>query len=433
MLLVLTITNILSFCMLMGDARVVEDIKLFDEIDLSALTEAPGSHSNSKAYVFTKTTGDLIAPANISYAFARESFLIKQFSVKTYLQVAKDSDGGTIVFLSNRQGDEAFSLEFTRKSDSIEVDAVFRVAKTSRTVDCKFKNIGSKIPKDEWLHLDVRIYLLEKLLRCEIKTAKGDIFYRNSIIDNVAIIDQPIEPFPLNGTLRMAQKFLPVSEHLPVITEQFVGNLQDVIISFGDPNCTILIDDSKVPATVKPTIQQSTATKRTTPAPTSVQCPTTSAKDDTCPGDGKKHQNGEKWDDGKNGDCECKKGNTFCVKQVRRCVQGGKVFSDGDTWDDTSNCDKCRCDNGVVRCGSTTRTYRKSCDLTCDKKVCENPKDGCYCPENMVLLDGKCQDEVACPCMINGQKYKPGSYIINCDVCVCSSGKQPTCYKGIYC
>ncbi|CAB4004597.1 Hypothetical predicted protein [Paramuricea clavata] len=83
-----------------GDARLVEDIKLFDVVDLSGVNETTGYHSNSKAYEFTATVGPLIAFANVSTQFAKDAFLINKFTVKAYLLPAAGSKGGTIVFFS---------------------------------------------------------------------------------------------------------------------------------------------------------------------------------------------------------------------------------------------------------------------------------------------------------------------------------------------
>jgi hypothetical protein len=80
---------------------VVEDIKLFDVVDLSGVNETTGyPHSDSKAYEFTDKKINLVAFANVSSQFAREAFLINQFTVKAYFLPAVGSSGGTIVFFS---------------------------------------------------------------------------------------------------------------------------------------------------------------------------------------------------------------------------------------------------------------------------------------------------------------------------------------------
>ncbi len=79
---------------------MVEDIKLFDVVDLSGVNETTGYHSDSKAYEFTDKKIDLVAFANVSSQFAREAFLINQFTVKAYFLPAVGSSGGTIVFFS---------------------------------------------------------------------------------------------------------------------------------------------------------------------------------------------------------------------------------------------------------------------------------------------------------------------------------------------
>jgi hypothetical protein len=91
-------SKILIVCL--GDARLVEDIRLFDVVDLSGVSETAGYHSNSKAYEFTATTGALVAFENVSTQFAKDAFLVNKFTVKAYLLPAVGSKGGTIVFFS---------------------------------------------------------------------------------------------------------------------------------------------------------------------------------------------------------------------------------------------------------------------------------------------------------------------------------------------
>ena len=102
------------FVAFLGDAKVVEDIKLFDVVNLiGVVNETKGYHSNSKAYEFTNTTGDLVAGANVSTQFAKEADLVKKFTVKAYLLPAVGSSGGTIVFFSlGKQSGAAFNVEF---------------------------------------------------------------------------------------------------------------------------------------------------------------------------------------------------------------------------------------------------------------------------------------------------------------------------------
>lgn len=92
---------------------MVEDIKLFDVVDLSGVNETKGFHEGSKAYEFTKNTGDLVAFQNVSTLFAKEAFLVNQFAVKAYLLAADNS--GTIIFLSQskeKKAAAAFNLVF---------------------------------------------------------------------------------------------------------------------------------------------------------------------------------------------------------------------------------------------------------------------------------------------------------------------------------
>ncbi|CAB4025660.1 Hypothetical predicted protein [Paramuricea clavata] len=135
----------------------------------------------------------------------------------------------------------------------------------------------------------------ERLIRCEIGTDTGKKFYRYAGTTG----DAPMDQFPSDGRLRLAQQLLSGSEHILGITERFVGKLQDVIISFGDPDCNTTISDITVPATSTPKV-----------------CPTTSQssaastrqviKDDTCLDvDSNPRKNGAKWNEGKWVKCEC--------------------------------------------------------------------------------------------------------------------------------
>lgn len=94
---------------------MIEDIKLFDVIDLAkgGVTETTGFHKNSKAYEFTDKTGALIANSTVSAMFAKEAFLVNQFTVKAYLKTATGSTGGTIVFFSRgKKSGAAFNVVF---------------------------------------------------------------------------------------------------------------------------------------------------------------------------------------------------------------------------------------------------------------------------------------------------------------------------------
>jgi hypothetical protein len=96
-----------------GDARMIEDINMFDVVDLSKLNETAGYHSGSKAYEFTNSKIDLVAFKNVSTQFAKDAFLVKQFTVKAYLLPAPGSNGGTIVFFSRgKQRGAAFNVVY---------------------------------------------------------------------------------------------------------------------------------------------------------------------------------------------------------------------------------------------------------------------------------------------------------------------------------
>ncbi|CAB4038606.1 Hypothetical predicted protein, partial [Paramuricea clavata] len=200
-------------------ARLVEDIKLFDVVDLSGVNETTGYHSNSKAYEFTATVGALVAFANVSTQFAKETFLVNEFTVKAYLLPAAGSKGGTIVFFSRgtRKG-AAFNVAYEWKtSTSLQVESSFYIEFNGYSVSCEFDNVNG-IPRDAWVHLDVRVHMQERLIRCEIGTDTGKKFYRYAGTTS----DAPIDQFPLDGKLRLAQQLLSGSEHILGITERFL-------------------------------------------------------------------------------------------------------------------------------------------------------------------------------------------------------------------
>ena len=90
---------------------------LFDVVNISNVPETQGYSNKSKAYEFLKTdtTSDLIALANVSTLFAKNVYLIKEFTVKAYFLAAAGSPGGTIVFFSRspKKSGSGFSLVVT--------------------------------------------------------------------------------------------------------------------------------------------------------------------------------------------------------------------------------------------------------------------------------------------------------------------------------
>ena len=75
-----------------------------------------------------------------------------------------------------------------------------------------------------------------------------------------------------------------------------------------------------------------------------------------------------------------------------------------------------QCENGLEykACGS-------ACAETCETQCGAHPScpipctEGCHCPNGTVLHSGACIEPQACPCVVNGQEYKNGSFVIsNC-------------------
>ena len=71
------------------------------------------------------------------------------------------------------------------------------------------------------------------------------------------------------------------------------------------------------------------------------------------------------------------------------------------------------------QCGSV-------CPRTCQQTAfkCDNACiDGCHCPEDQFLHDGKCISQKECPCYSHGKEYKSGETIQEeCNTCVCEAG-----------
>jgi hypothetical protein len=84
------------------------------------------------------------------------------------------------------------------------------------------------IPRDAWVHLDVRVHIEERLIRCEIGTNTGKKFYRYAGRTD----DAPMDQFPLDGRLRLAQQLLSGSEHILGISERFVVSQHSIVHFF---------------------------------------------------------------------------------------------------------------------------------------------------------------------------------------------------------
>lgn len=51
-------------------------------------------------------------------------------------------------------------------------------------------------------------------------------------------------------------------------------------------------------------------------------------------------------------------------------------------------------------------------------------EEGCVCPDETVLHEGKCISIDKCPCTLRGKLFEPGAKIPKkCNSCTCSSGK----------
>ena len=64
------------------------------------------------------------------------------------------------------------------------------------------------------------------------------------------------------------------------------------------------------------------------------------------------------------------------------------------------------------QCKGTGLVYRAcGCNKTCQEYVAENKKcgscsEGCFCPADHVLIDGKCSTAFDCKCAHDGVNYK---------------------------
>ncbi|XP_078061134.1 SCO-spondin-like [Mustelus asterias] len=119
------------------------------------------------------------------------------------------------------------------------------------------------------------------------------------------------------------------------------------------------------------------------------------------------------------------------------CVLDGTVYAAGTV--SNRNCDTCLCTNGIWNCtdricpdsascpNNLIYTFR-SCLHTCDtigfNKTCQEPFDGCGCPEGLVLLGDSCVSPSDCPCHHNGRQYQRNQTIEkDCNECVCRDRK----------
>lgn len=75
------------------------------------------------------------------------------------------------------------------------------------------------VSRSEWLFLQVRVHMRERLLRCEIKTKDGASYYRYT---GRTSDDSMFDRFSPEGRLRLAQQVQPGSENLEGIKDRFV-------------------------------------------------------------------------------------------------------------------------------------------------------------------------------------------------------------------
>ncbi|XP_046854501.1 uncharacterized protein LOC124447570 isoform X2 [Xenia sp. Carnegie-2017] len=385
------------------------NIVMFDVVDLSGLKPTNGSpFGGQNAYDFPSNASDLVAPSNVSSSFVKNSILLREFTVMANLRVADGENGGTIVFLSNpdRPNRAGFAVTYNWNNNVPQVGVSFLIRGIPESSFCVF---GRNIPKNEWVHLEVRMYMDERLARCRIEVPSGKKYYRYTGIANQ---DRPIDAFHPNGDLRLAQQYLSGDEYVFLIRERFVGKLQDVIISFGQPNCTYIIEQNIA---------------KSTPAP--VTCPTNNVpKDDDCvDANGNQRNNMEKWQEGNLTECSCDKGRIYCVKSVKSCTMKGKRYKDGDKWDNLDNCNFCECKDDTVICSRTIRTLKndgcewKCGDCTSGECPREKKRRGCFCPNKRIFSNGRCIYPIACPCKINGREFT-GTLRSGCSLLNCQSG-----------
>ena len=75
------------------------------------------------------------------------------------------------------------------------------------------------VSRNEWLFLQVRVYMRERLLRCEIKTKDGTSYFRHTGRTSDELMFDRFSP---DGRLRLAQQVQAGSEDLEGIIERFV-------------------------------------------------------------------------------------------------------------------------------------------------------------------------------------------------------------------
>lgn len=91
------------------------------------------------------------------------------------------------------------------------------------------------------------------------------------------------------------------------------------------------------------------------------------------------------------------------------------------------------CNNGKIYlpCGPRIQpscgASEQLSDHTIDSSNCE---EGCFCPTNTVLHEGRCISQEECPCRLRGKLFEPGSVVPkDCNTCVCMKG-QWTCTES---
>ncbi|XP_016844891.1 hemocytin [Nasonia vitripennis] len=124
--------------------------------------------------------------------------------------------------------------------------------------------------------------------------------------------------------------------------------------------------------------------------------------------------------------CSC---DTVAV-YVRQCVHKGQISVQG--WRDIATCPM-PCKNGKIynSCGpriqASCGASEQLSEHTIDSSNCE---EGCFCPVNTVLHEGRCISPEECPCRLRGKSFAPGSVVPkDCNTCVCMKG-QWTCTES---
>ena len=118
--------------------------------------------------------------------------------------------------------------------------------------------------------------------------------------------------------------------------------------------------------------------------------------------------------------------NDFCAGKDNFCTTAEQYFRQCNRhnkhieWRNEGRCPlSCQPSFVYKQCGS-------ACPRTCQQTAfkCDNTCiDGCHCPEDQFLHNGKCISQKECPCYSHGKEYKSGETIQEeCNTCVCEAG-----------